>query len=91
VHPGDPFVVRLRLVNESRRSVRVRSLEVLVVAEGHRTRVDAKTLERSVEGQQEQIVAEYSGVWREAGPWALEAVLTTDRGETVTNRLRSNP
>jgi serine/threonine-protein kinase len=91
VHLGDPFVVRLRLVNEGRRSVRVRSLELLVVAEGRRARVDAKVLDDRVEGQREAIVAEYSGVWREARPWALEAVLTTDRGETVRNRLRANP
>ena len=91
VRAGDPFVVRLRLVNEGRRAVRLRALEVVVVVDGRRARVDAKLLAKSVEEQREAIVAEYSGRWREVGPWALEAVLTTDRGEKVANRLRSNP
>jgi tetratricopeptide (TPR) repeat protein len=91
VHPGEPFVVRVRLVNEGRRSVRVRSLELAVVADGRRSRAGGKVIAASVEAQREAIVAEYSGVWRDLGSWALEAVLTTDRGETVTNRLRSSP
>ena len=91
VHAGDPFVVRLRLVNEGRRSVRVRSLEAVMLAEGHRTPVNAKIVQREVEAQREAIVAEYSGEWRERGPWTLEALVVTDRGERIASRLRSNP
>jgi hypothetical protein len=91
VRAGDPFVVRLRLVNEGRRSVRVRSLETAVLFDGRRTPVESKIVQREVEPQREGIVAEYSGEWREAGPWALEAVLVTDRGERIASRLRSNP
>jgi tetratricopeptide (TPR) repeat protein/predicted Ser/Thr protein kinase len=91
VHAGDPFVVRLRLVNEGRRPVRVRSLEAVVLAAGRRTTVDAKIVQREVEAQREAIVAEYSGEWHETGPWMLEALVVTDRGEKIASRLRSNP
>ena len=91
VHAGDPFVVRLRLVNEGRRPVRVRSLEAVVLAEGRRTTVGAKIVQREVEPQREAIVAEYSGEWHDTGPWMLEALIVTDRGERIASRLRSNP
>jgi hypothetical protein len=48
-------------------------------------------VQRDVEPQREAIVAEYSGVWREMGSWTLEAVLVTERGETISSRLRSAP
>jgi hypothetical protein len=35
-------------------------------------------------------VAEYSGVWSGAASWALEAVVTADREERITSRLRAN-
>jgi tetratricopeptide (TPR) repeat protein len=89
-HAGDPFVVRLRLVNEGRRAVRVRQLETAVLADGRRTPVSSKILLSDVEPQREGIVAEYSGVWHEVASWAFEAVVITDRGEKVASRLRSN-
>jgi serine/threonine-protein kinase len=88
---GDPFVVRVVLVNDGRRAVRVRTLEAAVLADGARTLVPAKVLLRQVDPQRSGLVAEYSGVWRDAGPWSFEAVLTTDRGEKVSSRLRSQP
>jgi len=91
VHGGDPFVVRLRLVNEGRRAVRVRSLEAFVLAAGRRTTVDVKVVQREVAPGREAIVAEYSGEWHETGPWMLEALVVTDRDEKIASRLRSNP
>jgi serine/threonine protein kinase len=90
VRPGEPFVVRIHVRNESRRAVKVRSVSLAEVADGRREALSAKLLQREVPARSRALVAEHSGVWREAASWALEAVVTADRNETVTSRLRAN-
>ena len=66
--------------------------ETAVLVNGRRTLVPAKIVQREVAAQREGIVAEYSGEWHDGGPWALEAVVVTDRGEKIASRLRvDNP
>ena len=90
VRPGEPFVVRIHLRNDGRRAVKVRGLSLAAVVDGRRVPAPAKALQREVPAQSRALVAEYSGVWSEAGSWTLEAVLTADRNETVSSRLRAN-
>jgi len=90
VRPGDRFVVRIHLRNDGRRAVKVRGLSLAAVVDGRRVPAPAKALQREVPAQSRALVAEYSGVWSEAGSWTLEAVLTADRNETVSSRLRAN-
>jgi hypothetical protein len=90
VRAGEPFVVRIHLRNDGRRAVKVRGVKVEAVIDGRRRPASVKPLQREVPAQSRALVAEYSGVWTEAGSWALEAVVTADRDETVTSRLRAN-
>ena len=90
VRPGEPFVVRIHLRNDGRRAVKVRGLSLAAVVDGKRLPAPVKPLQREVPAQSRALVAEFSGVWAEARSWALEAVLTADRDETVSSRLRAN-
>jgi tetratricopeptide (TPR) repeat protein len=90
VRAGEPFVVRIHLRNDGRRAVRVRGVRLAAVVDGRRRPAAVKPLQREVPPQSRALVAEYSGVWTEAASWALEAVVTADRDETVTSRLRAN-
>ena len=90
VRRGEPFVVRIHLRNDGRRSVKVRGVALAAVVDGRRTAAPVKALQREVPAQGRALVAEYSGVWPDATTWALEAVVTADRNETVTSRLRAN-
>jgi serine/threonine protein kinase len=89
VRTGDPFVVRIHMVNEGRKPVRVRGLSVATVVDGRRAPAPVRTLQREVEPQKTVLVAEYSAVWDDASSWVLEAVVTADRNETISSRLRS--
>jgi hypothetical protein len=60
------------------------------VVDGRRRPAAVKPLQREVPAQSRALVAEYSGVWTDEASWALEAVVTADRDETVTSRLRAN-
>jgi len=90
VRRGEPFVVRIHLRNDGKRSVKVRGVALAAVVDGRRAAAPVKALQREVPAQARALVAEYSGVWGEASSWALEAVVTADRDETVTSRLRAN-
>jgi hypothetical protein len=90
VRRGEPFVVRLHLRNDGRRPVKVRGVALATVVDGRREEALVKALQREVPAQARALVAEYSGVWGDPSSWALEAVVTADRDETVTSRLRAN-
>ena len=90
VRPGDPFVVRIHLRNEGRKSVKIRGLVLAAVVDGRRTPASATPLMREVQGQSRGLVAEYSAVWASPREWVLEAVVTADKDETVTSRLKAN-
>ena len=90
VRPGEPFVVRIHLRNEGRRSVKIRGLALVAVVDGQRVPAAAVPLLKEVKAQSRGLVAEYSGVWNASGPWMLEAVVTADKNETLTSRLRAN-
>jgi hypothetical protein len=90
VRPGEPFVVRIHLRNEGRKSVKIRGLSLAAVVDGRRVPASAKPLLREVRAQSRGLVAEYSGVWNAPREWVLEAVVTADKDETVTSRLKAN-
>ena len=90
VRPGEPFVVRIHLRNDGRRAVKIRGVSLAAVVDGRRVTAPVKALQREVAPQGRALVAEYSGVWSEAASWALEAVVTADRDERITSRLRAN-
>jgi serine/threonine protein kinase/tetratricopeptide (TPR) repeat protein len=90
VRPGEPFVVRIHLRNDGRRPVKVRAVSLAAVADGRREALPVKPLQREVPAQSRALVAEHSGVWSGAASWTLEAVITADRDETVSSRLRAN-
>jgi serine/threonine protein kinase len=90
VRPGEPFVVRIHLRNEGRKSVKIRGLSLAAVVDGRRVPAPATPLLREVQAQSRGLVAEYSGVWAAPREWALEAVVTADKNETVTSRLKAN-
>ena len=89
VQPGKPFVVRVQLVNEGRRSVRIEGVELATVEDGRRTRAPARVIRRQVPGRARVLVAEYSAVWSPVESWALEAVAAVEGNERVQSRLMS--
>jgi serine/threonine protein kinase/tetratricopeptide (TPR) repeat protein len=89
VRAGEPFVVRIHMVNQGRKPVRLRGLEVSTVVDGRRSAAPVRALQREVDPQKTALVAEYSAVWDDASSWILEAVVTADKNETISSRLRS--
>jgi len=89
VRPEEPFVVRLYVVNEGRKAVRIRGLELVTIEDGHRTAAPARLLQKKVDPRVRALVAEYTSVWSPVETWSLEAVAAVDGDELVRIRLRS--
>jgi hypothetical protein len=83
-------VVRIHLLNEGRKTVKIRAVALAALVDGRRVPAAAKPLQKEVRAQSRALVAEYSGVWHAPHEWALEAVVTADKDETVSSRLRAN-
>jgi tetratricopeptide (TPR) repeat protein len=89
VRPGEPFVVRIHLVNEGRKTVKIKDVEVATIEDGQRTAVPTQLLQAEVPSRDRALVAEYAGVGSTAASWTLEAVAIVDEDERVRSRLRS--
>ena len=89
IRPGEPFVVHVHLVNEGRRAVKIRDVEIATVEDGQRTQVPTELLQGEVRSRDRALVAEYTGVWSPVDSWSMEAVAVVDEDERVRSRLRS--
>jgi len=89
VRPGDSYVVKIFVTNAGKRVLRVRSIAVATVEDGHSAPATVRALERELPPQHSTLLAEYSGVWHDVSTWWLDTVVTSERNETITSRLRS--
>ncbi len=85
---GEPYGVRIYLVNESRKMVRVKALNATTTVNGSRAPASIAPATREVAPQQRALLGEVAGEWPPGiVSWSLDAVVTTDRDETGTSRL----
>jgi serine/threonine protein kinase len=88
VGPGERYVVRAYLVNESAAAIDVADVSATTVVNGRRSggRVDSHL--RPIAPTQKAVVLETQDVWgTETATWALTVTVRTARGESYTNQL----
>jgi hypothetical protein len=86
--PGEAFLVRVYLVNEGKKTVRLRGVALTTTVDGKRASPPAVLREHDVTPQLRALVAEATLTLPvEAQTWSLEAVASSDREETCTSRL----
>ena len=85
---GEPFTVRVYLINEGKKAARLRGVALTNVVDGKRSSPATTLREHDVPPQARFLVAEANLTWS-AGvmSWSLEAVASSDRDETCTSRL----
>jgi serine/threonine-protein kinase len=88
VKPGEALLIRLFVVNEGRKPMRVRGIALTQILNGKRSPLPANTLAREVQPFQRTAVAETRATWSDdVSEWSLDAVVTSDREETAQSRL----
>jgi hypothetical protein len=88
VKAGEPVALRVFVVNEGKKPVRIRSVALTLTQNGKRASLPANLLGRDVAPLQRVAVAEAKTIWADGiSDWSLDAVVTSDRDETGTCRL----
>jgi cytoskeletal protein RodZ len=88
LEPGRAFSVRVFVVNEGKKPVRIRGVALTVISNGRRSALNGSPLARDVAPLQRAAVAEAKAVWPDGTfDWGLDAVVTSDRDETAQCRL----
>jgi tetratricopeptide (TPR) repeat protein len=88
VMAGVPVALRVLVVNEGKKPVKVRGVTLTVTQNGKRSSLPVSLLGRDVAPLQKVAVAEARTIWPEGvSDWSLDAVVTSDRDETGTARL----
>ncbi len=88
VKAGEPVTLRVFVVNEGKKPVRVRSVALTLTQNGKRSSLPVNLLGRDVAPLQRVAVAEATTVWADdVSDWSLDAVVTSDRDETGSARL----
>jgi tetratricopeptide (TPR) repeat protein len=88
VKAGDTVSLRVFVVNEGKKPVRVRSVGLTLTQNGKRSSLPANNLGRDIAPLQRIAVAEAKTVWPEgATDWSLDTVVTSERDETGASRL----
>ena len=91
VQAGEPYAVRVYLVNEGKKAIRVRGLGASTTVNGQRSAAPIPLVTREVPPQQRALLGEATGDWPEGvTSWTMDAVVTTDRDETGSSRLSWN-
>jgi tetratricopeptide (TPR) repeat protein/predicted Ser/Thr protein kinase len=88
VKAGDTLTLRVFVVNEGTKLVRVRSVALTLTQNGTRSSLPTGVLGRDIAPLQKVAVAETRTVWPDGvSDWSLDVVVTSDRDETGTCRL----
>jgi hypothetical protein len=88
IEPGDAWTLRVYVVNEGKKAIRVQGVTVGTTVNGAGTGGPVPPRAREVAPQQRALVAEATGSWRDGTTaWATEVTVTAGKGENLKNTL----
>jgi serine/threonine-protein kinase len=88
VRPGEPFSVRVVLVNEGRKGVDLKSVSANAYAGGRRIPLTAALLVTELKAGQRAVVTEIQATLPENVPsWLLDVTITSDKGENYRSQI----
>jgi hypothetical protein len=88
VKPGDSYAVKVFFVNESKKSIKVKSLTVSAVTNGARSGGPATPRAREIGAGQRALLDEVTGVWKDGtSAWSVEVVLVSERSDSYRNQV----
>lgn len=88
VRTGDPLNLKIYLVNEGKKPIRIQSLNLATTVDDVRESAPAAPLVKEVGPGERALVAEVTNPWRPASRrWRFEVQIVSARGETYTNIL----
>jgi hypothetical protein len=87
VAPGVSYSVKVFVVNEGRKPIKIRSLKLGTIVNGSRSDTPVSGA-KEIAPQQRLQVAQIGGEWKDGtNAWSLEAQVTADKGDSLKNQL----
>ncbi len=88
IDAGASWRLRIFVVNDGKKAIRVQGLTVTTNVNGAGAGVDAAARAREIAPQQRALVGETSGSWREGTTsWTSEVAVTANKGDSLRNTL----
>jgi hypothetical protein len=88
VQPGDPWTLKVYVVNEGKKAIKISALSVAVVVNGSRSGTGGPPKNREIAPQQRVIVDELSGAWPVGvTSWSTEVKVTAGKNDTLQSQL----
>ena len=87
VRPGDGYSVRVFMVNDTAKPIKMKSIALTVSSNGSRESRPTQSV-REAAPRQMTLLGEFGGSWGEnVQTWALEAVVTSSKDDSCRSRL----
>jgi Inner membrane component of T3SS, cytoplasmic domain len=88
IKPGDDYSLKIILVNEGKKAIRIQGLSVNTVVNGSGASAPAAARVREVQPQQRAELGEVTGSWRDGTTsWSTEVLVTANKGDSLKNTI----
>jgi hypothetical protein len=88
IKPGDGYSLKIILVNEGKKSIRIQGLSVNTVVNGAGASAPTAAKVREVQPQQRAELGEITGNWRDGTTsWSAEVLVTANKGDSLKNTI----
>jgi hypothetical protein len=87
--PGDPYVVKVYLRNDGKKTIKIRELRVASALNGVRSESALTPKMKEIPAQQVALLAEVPSVWKaDVKAWSMEVSIRSGHGDIYTNTVR---
>ncbi|HVR72246.1 MAG TPA: hypothetical protein VMT87_15485, partial [Vicinamibacteria bacterium] len=88
VQPGDPWTLKIYVVNEGKKEIKISALSVATIVNGSAAGSGGPSRVREVDPQQRALVDEISGTWPAgATSWRTDVTVSAGRNEALQSQL----
>ena len=88
IKPGDDYSLKIILVNEGKKPIRIQGLSVNTMVNGSGASAPTAARVREVQPQQRAELGEVSGSWRDGTTsWSTEVLVTANKGDSLKNTI----
>ena len=88
IKPGDDYSLKIILVNEGKKPIRIQGLSVNTVVNGSGASAPTAARVREVQPQQRAELGEVTGSWRDGTTsWSTEVLITANKGDSLKNTI----
>jgi len=89
LRPGDPYVVKVYLRNDGKKTSKIRELRVASALNGVRSESALTPKMKEIPAQQVALLAEVPSVWKaDVKAWSMEVSVRSGHGDIYTNTVR---